>query len=90
MRSPRPHLILLDLNLPGMNGCEVLQAVKADPGLQNIPIVILTTSDNQTDINFAYRMNANCYITKPVDIAQFVQVIQMISAFWLTVVKLPE
>jgi two-component system, chemotaxis family, response regulator Rcp1 len=89
-QSPRPGLILLDLNLPGMNGCEVLQAVKADPQLHNIPIVILTTSDNQTDINFAYQMNANCYITKPVDIEQFVQAIQMISTFWLTVVKLPE
>jgi two-component system, chemotaxis family, response regulator Rcp1 len=89
-QSPRPGLILLDLNLPGMNGGEVLQAVKADPQLHNIPIVILTTSDNQTDINFVYRMNANCYITKPVDIAQFVQVIQLISTFWFTVVKLPE
>jgi two-component system, chemotaxis family, response regulator Rcp1 len=89
-QSPRPDLILLDLNLPGMNGCEVLQAVKADPQLHKIPIVILTTSDNQTDINFAYQMNANCYITKPVDIEQFVQAIQIISTFWLTVVKLPE
>jgi two-component system, chemotaxis family, response regulator Rcp1 len=89
-QSPRPDLILLDLNLPGMNGCEVLQAVKADPQLHKIPIVILTTSDNQTDINFAYQMNANCYITKPVNLEQFVQAIQMISTFWLTVVKLPE
>jgi two-component system, chemotaxis family, response regulator Rcp1 len=89
-QSPRPDLILLDLNLPGMNGCEVLQAVKSDPQLHNIPIVILTTSDNQTDINFAYQMNANCYITKPVDLEQFVQAIQMISTFWLTIVKRPE
>jgi two-component system, chemotaxis family, response regulator Rcp1 len=89
-QSPRPDLILLDLNLPGMNGCEVLQTVKADPQLHNIPIVILTTSDNQTDINFAYQMNANCYITKPVDIEQFIHAVQMISIFWLTVAKLPE
>jgi two-component system, chemotaxis family, response regulator Rcp1 len=86
----RPDLILLDLNLPGMNGREVLQAVKTTPQLQDIPIVILTTSDHQSDINFAYQMNANCYITKPVNIEQFIQIIQLISTFWLTVVKLPK
>jgi two-component system, chemotaxis family, response regulator Rcp1 len=89
-QAPRPGLILLDLNLPGMNGREVLQTVKTDPSLHNIPIIILTTSDNQSDISFAYQMNANCYITKPVDLQQFIQVIQLISTFWLTVVKLPE
>lgn len=88
--SARPGLILLDLNLPGMNGREVLQAVKADPNLRDIPIIILTTSENQSDINFAYQANANCYVTKPVSIEQFTAVIQLISDFWLSIVKLAK
>ncbi|MGI0492392.1 response regulator [Alkalinema pantanalense CENA528] len=86
----RPDIILLDLNLPGMDGREVLEAVKTDPQLHTIPVVILTTSENETDIWAAYQMSANCYITKPVDIHQFIQVIQLINDFWLTIVKLPN
>ncbi|OUC12883.1 MAG: response regulator [Alkalinema sp. CACIAM 70d] len=85
----RPDIILLDLNLPGMDGREVLEAVKSDPQLHTIPVVILTTSDNEADIQAAYQMNANCYITKPVDIHQFIQVMRLINDFWLTIVKLP-
>lgn len=85
----RPDIILLDLNLPGMDGREVLEAVKSDPQLYTIPVVILTTSDNEADIQAAYQMNANCYITKPVDIHQFIQVMRLINDFWLTIVKLP-
>jgi two-component system, chemotaxis family, response regulator Rcp1 len=89
-QSLRPGLILLDLNLPGMDGREVLQAIKTNPQFQQIPVIILTTSGNQTDIDFAYQMNANCYVTKPVDLQQFIQVIQYISTFWLTVAQLPK
>lgn len=87
--ATRPDLILLDLNLPGMSGQEVLEEVKADPSLHTIPVVILTTSDSDVDILRSYELNANCYITKPVDLQQFIQVIQVISDFWLTAVKLP-
>jgi two-component system, chemotaxis family, response regulator Rcp1 len=87
---PRPGLILLDLNLPGMNGRELLQIVKTDPGLHTIPVIVLTTSDNQADISFVYEMNANCYVTKPIDIGEFVQTVQLLSTFWLTLVQLPE
>lgn len=85
----RPDLILLDLNLPGMSGQEVLEEIKADPSLQRIPVVILTTSDSDADVLRSYELNANCYITKPVDLRQFIHVIQLISDFWLTAVKLP-
>lgn len=87
--SPRPDLILLDLNLPGMDGREVLHEVKLDPNLRRIPVVILTTSADEQDILRAYNLNANCYITKPVDIQQFLDIVSLIENFWLAAVKLP-
>jgi len=86
---PRPDLILLDLNLPGMDGREVLAEVKADADLKRIPIVILTTSTDEEDVLRSYNLNANCYVTKPIDIHQFINVIQLINEFWLAAVKLP-
>lgn len=87
--SPRPDLILLDLNLPKKDGRQVLEEIKEDPNLQNIPVVILTTSEAEEDILRSYRLRANCYITKPVTLQQFVRVVESIEDFWLTVVKLP-
>jgi CheY-like chemotaxis protein len=88
--APRPDVILLDLNLPRMDGREVLAALKADPALRRIPVVILTTSQDEQDVLRAYELHANCYITKPVDLDQFIAVIQSIESFWLTIVTLPE
>jgi chemotaxis family two-component system response regulator Rcp1 len=88
--APRPDVILLDLNLPRMGGREVLAAIKEDSQLRRIPVVILTTSNDEQDILRAYDLHANCYITKPVDFEQFITVIQAIEGFWLTVVTLPE
>ncbi len=88
--SPTPDLILLDLNMPRKNGMEVLSELKADSNLQSIPVVILTTSAAESDIAKSYGLSANCYISKPVDFDQFVNVIQSIENFWLTVVKLPK
>ncbi len=88
-QAPRPALILLDLNLPKKDGREVLADIKADPVLRRIPVVVLTTSSAEEDIKRVYDMHANCYITKPVDFEQFVQVIHAIENFWLTVVQLP-
>jgi len=85
----RPDLILLDLNLPGMDGREVLEEVKADPVLRRIPIVILTTSSDEEDVLRSYNLNANCYVTKPIDIQQFIHLVQLINEFWLAAVKLP-
>ncbi|MGD9787272.1 MAG: response regulator [Sulfuricellaceae bacterium] len=85
-----PDLILLDLNLPRKDGREVLQEIKADPHLKSIPVVVLTTSDAEQDITQAYALHANCYITKPVDLEQFIQAIRAIDDFWLTLVKLPR
>jgi CheY-like chemotaxis protein len=87
--SPRPDLILLDLNLPRKDGREVLADIKADPELKAIPVVVLTTSAAEADIFKSYKLHANCYITKPVDLDQFVQVVKSIDDFWLTVVRLP-
>ena len=87
--APRPDLILLDLNLPRLSGREVLAQIKEDPELQSIPVVILTTSQAEQDIVRAYQLNANCYVSKPVDLDQFITVIKSIENFWLTVVKLP-
>jgi chemotaxis family two-component system response regulator Rcp1 len=87
--SPRPDLILLDLNLPIKDGCEVLADIKADPDLKRIPVVILTTSKAEEDILKAYNLHANCYITKPVDLEQFVTVVRYIEDFWLAIVRLP-
>jgi len=85
----RPDLILLDLNLPKKDGREVLEDIKNDPDLKSIPIVILTTSKSEEDILKTYRLHANCYITKPVDLNQFIDVVKSIEEFWLCIVKLP-
>jgi CheY-like chemotaxis protein len=85
----RPDLVLLDLNLPKKDGREVLAEIKTDPALREIPVVILTTSKAEEDVLKSYQLHANCYITKPVDLQQFVDVVQSIEDFWLCVVKLP-
>lgn len=86
----RPDLILLDLNLPRMDGREVLAELQKETQLKRIPVIVLTTSAGEEDILAAYDMNANCYITKPVDWKQFIKVVELIEDFWLTVVKLPK
>jgi CheY-like chemotaxis protein len=86
---PRPDLILLDLNLPKKDGREVLAEIKADESLRRIPVVVLTTSKAEEDILRTYDLHANCYISKPVDLEQFIEVIKSIDDFWLTVVRLP-
>ena len=88
--APRPDLILLDLNLPRKDGREVLAEIKSDPTLQMIPVVVLTTSGAEQDVQRAYALHANCYITKPVDFRQFVEAVKAIEDFWFTVVKLPS
>ena len=87
---PRPDLILLDLNLPKKDGREVLAEIKGEPKLKNIPVVILTTSDAEQDILMTYESHANCYITKPVNLEQFIKVVRSIEDFWFTIVKLPQ
>jgi CheY-like chemotaxis protein len=87
--APRPDLVLLDLNLPRKDGREVLAEMKADENLKSIPVVILTTSRSETDVLKVYNLHANCYITKPLDLKQFIDVIKSIEDFWFTVVKLP-
>lgn len=89
LQVPCPDLILLDLNLPKKDGRTVLEEIKADEKLRRIPIVILTTSNAEEDIIKAYDLHANCYISKPIDLEQFIQVIKSIEQFWLTIVKLP-
>ena len=86
----RPDLILLDLNLPKKDGREVLAEIKADPTLKKIPVVILTTSAAEQDVLKTYDLHANCYITKPVDLEQFIKVVQLIEDFWLTIARLPS
>jgi len=88
--SPRPDLILLDLNLPRKDGREVLAEIKTDLQLRRIPVVVLTTSKAEEDILRAYDLSANCYITKPVDFEQFIHVVRSIEDFWLAMVKLPN
>jgi CheY-like chemotaxis protein len=87
---PRPDLILLDLNLPLKDGREVLAQIKGDAGLRAIPVVILTTSKAEEDVQRTYNLHANCYINKPVDLDQFVTVVTYIEDFWLAIVKLPK
>ena len=87
--SPKPDLILLDLNLPGRSGREVLAEIKADRDLKRIPVVILTTSKAEEDVVKSYNLHANAYITKPVDLDKFMQVVRTIESFWLNVVVLP-
>jgi two-component system, chemotaxis family, response regulator Rcp1 len=86
----RPDLILLDLNMPRMDGREVLAELQKDPKFRRIPVIVLTTSEGEEDILSAYEMNANCYITKPIDWKQFIRVVELIEDFWLTVVRLPK
>ncbi|MBK7034967.1 MAG: response regulator [Bacteroidetes bacterium] len=89
MNNPTPDIILLDLNLPRKDGREVLAEIKADEYLKLIPVIILTTSDADQDIIRSYKLHANCFITKPVDLDQFIFIIRQIETFWFTVVKLP-
>ena len=88
--APRPDLILLDLNLPKMDGREVLAAIKADALLKGIPAVVLTTSDAETDIVKCYQLQANCYLTKPPQLEEFEGLVKNIHNFWLQTVKLPQ
>ncbi|MHB0856376.1 MAG: response regulator [Anaerolineae bacterium] len=88
--ASRPDLILLDLNLPRMSGREVLAEIKNDPALRRIPVVVVTTSQAEEDIFRAYDLHANSYVTKPVDLDQFVSAIRGIEGYWLTIVKLPS
>ena len=85
----RPDLILLDLNMPRKDGREVLAEIKAEPNLRTIPVVVLTTSRAEQDVLRSYELQANCYITKPVDLEQFITVVKSIENFWLTIVTLP-
>lgn len=87
--APTPDLIFLDLNLPGMNGREVLEQIKGDDLLRRIPVVVLTTSEAQDDILRSYELHANCYVTKPVGLDEFLSVVRQVDNFWLEVVKLP-
>jgi CheY-like chemotaxis protein len=87
--SAQPDLILLDLNLPKKDGREVLSEIKADERLRKIPVVVLTSSAAEEDVARAYSRHANCYITKPVDLDQFLRVVHSIESFWLSLVKLP-
>jgi CheY-like chemotaxis protein len=87
--APRPDLILLDLNLPKKDGRQVLAEIKADPELKRIPVVILTTSRAEEDVLRTYNLHANCYITKPIDLNQFLHVVRSIEDFWMSIVVLP-
>jgi len=88
--APRPDLVLLDLNMPRMDGREVLARIKGDPELRSIPVVVLTTSEAEADIVKAYDLHANAYITKPVDLEAFLDAVRVVEEFWLTVVRLPR
>lgn len=88
--AARPDLILLDINLPGISGFDVLQDIKNSEDLRSIPVVILTTSEAEIDILRSYNLHANCYITKPVDFGKFLEVVGSIESFWLMVVALPD
>jgi two-component system response regulator len=87
--APRPDIILLDLNLPRKDGREVLEEIKRDDNFKRIPVVVLTTSNDESDILASYNLHANCYITKPVDLNRFVQIVKNIENFWFGIVKLP-
>ena len=88
-KAIRPDLIMLDLNMPRKDGREALKELKSDPSLKTIPVIVLTTSRAEQDILQSYQLNANCYITKPVDFKKFVEIIKSIEQFWLAVVSLP-
>ena len=87
--APRPDLMLLDLNMPRKDGREVLAEIKADPDLRGIPVVVLTTSHAEQDIVRTYNLHANAYVTKPVDLEQFITIVHAINQFWFTIVTLP-
>jgi chemotaxis family two-component system response regulator Rcp1 len=89
-KAPRPDLILLDLNLPKKDGRQVLAEIKEDDEIKRIPVVILTVSSAEEDILKTYNLHANCYITKPIDLSQFMKVVRSVEDFWLTIVKLPN
>lgn len=89
-KAPIPDLILLDLNLPRKNGREVLSEIKSDPHLRRIPVLVMTTSGADQDVNRAYSLNANCYITKPMDLDEFLRIVRSIEDFWLKTVTLPS
>ena len=86
----RPNLILLDLNLPGLSGLEILAAIKGNQQLKSIPIVILTTSDAEVDILQSYELGVNCYVTKPIGLKEFIKIVDSIEQFWFTVVQFPS
>lgn len=88
--ASRPNLILLDLNLPGLSGLEILSIIKNDQHLKAIPVVILTTSDTDTDILNSYQLGVNCYVTKPIGLKEFIKIVNAIEDFWFTVVQLPQ
>lgn len=88
--APRPDLVILDLNMPRMDGREVLAAIKSDPDLLQIPVLMLTTSSAERDIADAYEHHVNAYVTKPIDLDEFVEVVRSIEQFWLSIVRLPE
>ena len=90
VNSPRPDFILLDLNIPKMDGREVLAQIKRDNDLKTIPTIILTTSDSEADIKKSYELQANCYLNKPVQLDDFESVVKSINDFWTTKVKLPQ
>jgi|ERR1039457_888165 two-component system, chemotaxis family, response regulator Rcp1 len=89
-RAPRPDLILLDLNLPGKGGREVLEEIKTDPGLRRIPVMMLSSSTADQDLQCAYELHANCYIAKPLDFVQYLDVVRSIEHFWFGIVTLPS
>lgn len=88
--APRPDIVLLDLNMPRKDGREVLAEMKADERLKRIPVVVLTTSEAEADILKTYDLHANCYLTKPVDLEQFISIVKSVEDFWLTIVRLPK
>lgn len=88
--APRPGLVLLDLNLPGLDGRDVLAEVKSDPDLRRLPVIVLTTSSAERDIAKSYDLGANCFVSKPVALDEFLDVVRSFDAFWLTVVSLPD
>jgi CheY-like chemotaxis protein len=90
LRSPRPDLILLDLNMPRMDGRQVLAEIKGDNDLKAIPTVVLTTSEAEADVAKSYQLQANCYLSKPVQLEEFEELVENINEFWLTQVKLPQ
>ncbi|MBW8065862.1 response regulator [Ferrovum sp.] len=88
--APRPDVILLDLNLPKIDGREVLATIKSTPEFKRIPVVVISSSEAEADILRSYDLHVNCYVTKPVNLDQFIKVVQSIESFWLTIVKLPQ